>query len=185
VAEPQQNLCTMSPVEQFLGPLAVAVLVSFWRGATTEDVAAFVYFPPAEGSKLAQVEHYVFLFVAWRVLCGIGGLAALGPAKAWKKIAGTVFGSLKVLPGMNALVGKGMEKEMAMIRKDLLGDGDKDAQQLVSAPREISRVHAWFSAHLHLKFSLIDACFWAAETTLSSSVVCAGIFVEMWAFNSP
>eukprot|EP00615_Pteridomonas_danica_P002513 CAMPEP_0114346224 /NCGR_PEP_ID=MMETSP0101-20121206/12882_1 /TAXON_ID=38822 ORGANISM="Pteridomonas danica, Strain PT" /NCGR_SAMPLE_ID=MMETSP0101 /ASSEMBLY_ACC=CAM_ASM_000211 /LENGTH=495 /DNA_ID=CAMNT_0001482711 /DNA_START=106 /DNA_END=1593 /DNA_ORIENTATION=+ len=58
----------------------------------------------------------------------------MGPAKAWKQIAGSIFGSLKVLPGFDNLLGKGLEKELKTIREGLLGDGDADAN--VSIPKQ-------------------------------------------------
>jgi hypothetical protein len=130
-------MSTKQTIEKLFGPLSIAIVASFLRGATVEDVATFVYFPPGAGSTLAKLEHWIFLLVVWLLLYALGGLAALGPAKAWKKIAGGVFGSLKVLPGFDALVGKGMEKELAMIRKDLLGDGDKDAYPKASSSQYI------------------------------------------------
>jgi len=105
------------------------------KSALVAAAAAAAYFkfpnPPNAASRLAMIEHAVFVLLTLMALKGALDLASLGPARAWKKIAGAIFGSLNALPGFDGLVGKGIEKEITQLRKDLLGDGDADAQTAI------------------------------------------------------
>ena len=80
------------------------------------------------------LEHGIFLLVLLRLVRSIFGLAKLGPRRAYKKVAGAVFGSLaSAVPGFEGLVDKGLESELATIRTELLGDGDSDAWKAIPA----------------------------------------------------
>jgi sphinganine-1-phosphate aldolase len=82
---------------------------------------------PPDAHNLRKLEHIVFLLFCVKLVKVSLSLIRMGPAKAWKQIVGTIFGSLKILPGFDNLLEKGMENELKTIRQGLLGDGDADA----------------------------------------------------------
>jgi uncharacterized membrane protein required for colicin V production len=50
---------------------------------------------PPTAQRLKQLEHLVFLLFVVKFVFRLYALIRMGPAKAWKKIVGAIFGSLK------------------------------------------------------------------------------------------